>query len=60
MEAKKWYLSKTFWAAFFSMIGIFVADKFGYEIPPMFHDLYWFGLMIILRKVTKTEVVLWG
>jgi hypothetical protein len=61
VPGKSWFLSRTFWAAILSAVGCVILDRFGFAIPDWFiQSVYYPAIMIALRKVTKTEVSLWG
>jgi len=57
MDSKKWFTSKTVWANVFA-VGVLISSKFfGYTIPADY-EVYFLGLVnIILRFITKSELV---
>lgn len=54
---KKWYTSKTIWVNVVAVIASVVAAKTGYAIPADIQVGILTGLNVILRKVTKSEIV---
>ena len=54
---KKWYTSKTIWANGVAVIVSVVAAKTGYEIPAEYQAMILTAMNVILRKVTKSEIV---
>ena len=55
-KMKSWYTSKTIWANFIGIIGVFTAKKFGYEITPEVTVSILAGINTLLRFITKEEV----
>lgn len=54
---KKWYTSKTIWANVVAVIVSAVAAKTGYAIPVEYQAGILSVMNILLRKVTKSEIV---
>lgn len=54
---KKWYTSKTIWVNVTAVIVSVIASKTGYNVSMEIQAGILSAINIILRKVTKTEVV---
>ena len=54
---KKWYTSKTIWVNGVAVITSVVAARFGYALPVEAQAGILAGINILLRKLTKTEIV---
>lgn len=57
LSGKKWYFSKTFWANIIAGLSVAAQLKFGFIIDPSYQMLGMTVINIILRKITKEEVV---
>ena len=57
MEPKIWYESKTLWANVISIVGIFLANKFGYTISAEMSVTILGAINTVLRFITKREIV---
>ena len=56
MESKAWYLSKTLWVNFISIVGVFTAKQFGFEITAEQTVTILGVINAILRFITKQPV----
>lgn len=54
---KKWYASKTIWVNLLALIGSVTVAAFGYVISPEIQASILVVLNIILRAVTKENIV---
>ena len=54
---KKWYTSKTIWVNGVAVLTSIVAAKFGYTLSAEVQAGVLATINILLRKVTKTEIV---
>lgn len=54
---KTWYTSKTLWINIIGTIAMFVQLKFGWVISPEYQAMILGGINLILRTVTKKEIV---
>ncbi len=54
---KKWYASKTIWANVVAVVTSVVAARFGYVISAEVQAGLLAGMNVLLRKVTKSEIV---
>lgn len=54
---KKWYLSKTMWVNAIAVVALGIQNAFGWEISPEIQAYALAGINIILRIVTKEELV---
>ena len=57
LSGKKWYVSKTFWANILAGLTVTAQMKYGFLIDPSYQMLGMTLVNIILRKITKEEVV---
>jgi hypothetical protein len=57
MTGKKWYRSKTFWANIVMACAVAVQAKFGFVMGPELQALAITGINMVLRKITKDEIV---
>lgn len=57
LSGKKWYVSKTFWANILAGLTVTAQMKYGFVIDPSYQMLGMTLVNIILRKITKEEVV---
>ena len=57
MTGKKWYFSKTFWANVIAGLTVTAQIKYGFIIDPSYQMLGMTFVNIVLRKITKEEVV---
>jgi len=58
MEAKPWYLSKVLWVNFISIVGVFTAKQFGFNISSEMTVSILGAVNAILRFITKQPVVI--
>lgn len=54
---KKWYTSKTIWVNVVAVVTSVVAARFGYAISADIQVGILTGINVLLRKVTKSEIV---
>lgn len=54
---KKWYTSKTIWLNLVAVIASVVTAKTGYAIPAEYQAMILTAMNVMLRKVTKSEIV---
>jgi hypothetical protein len=54
---KKWYASKIIWTNLIAVIAAAVQERFGYVLPAELQLLILTGINIVLRFVTRSEVV---
>ena len=54
---KKWYLSKTVWLNLAALIAAIITEAFGYNVDEKYVALFLTVLNLILRKVTREEIV---
>ncbi|MCK5606750.1 hypothetical protein KAR91_32910 [Candidatus Pacearchaeota archaeon] len=54
---KKWYVSKTIWVNVVAVMTSVVASRFGYNLSADIQVGILTGINIILRKVTKSEII---
>jgi hypothetical protein len=54
---KKWYTSKTIWVNVVAVITSVISSRFGYTVSAEVQVGILTGLNVLLRKVTKSEVV---
>ena len=57
LTGKKWYMSKTVWANTFAIAALGLQTKFGFIINPEWQGLALSALNLVLRKITKEEIV---
>lgn len=54
---KKWHTSKTIWVNVIAVVVSVISAKFGYALSADIQVGILTGINIILRKVTKSEIV---
>ena len=54
--AKKWFTSKTVWAALMSFVAVIVLEATGYEIEATMQAGVLSAIMVIMRLITKSPV----
>ena len=54
---KKWYTSKTIWMNVVAVVTSVVAARFGFDLSADIQVGILTGFNILLRKVTKSEIV---
>lgn len=57
MEQKKWYTSKTLYTNLIGIVGVFTAQFMGYEISAETAVSILAGINMVLRFITKKEIV---
>lgn len=54
---KKWYTSRTIWVNGVAVLTAVVAARFGYTLSPEVQTGVLAAINVLLRKVTKSEIV---
>ena len=57
MEEKLWFTSKTLWLNILAVIGIILQGQWGYTISPEIQVAILAVINLILRGITKQEIV---
>lgn len=57
LVGKKWYTSKTVWANAFAIAAVAAQTKYGFIIGLEWQTLFLSGINLVLRKITKEEIV---
>ena len=54
---KNWYLSKTMWVNAIAAVALLIQNAFGWQVPPEYQGYALVAINIILRILTKEELV---
>jgi len=57
LSGKKWYFSKTFWTNIVLAGAVFAQSKYGFVVGPEIQMYLIAGINLILRKISKEQIV---